>query len=180
MTQHETRRPYGNIILTGFMGTGKSSVGRLLAARLGFTFVDTDAAIESRCGQTVHEIFRDRGEPAFRAMEAALAQELGAGDRQVIATGGRMMLDSANAAALSRHGLIFCLWATPEEILERLSGASTAVRPLLEGPDPEARIRLLYEERQAGYKQFSPVTTSGKTITAVVEELLAMLNIPPV
>lgn len=179
MTQHETRPPHGNIILTGFMGTGKSSVGRLLAARLGFTFVDTDAVIESRCGQAIHEIFRDRGEPAFRALEAALAEELGAGDRQVIATGGRMMLDSANAAALSRDGLIFCLWATPEEILERLSGPSTAVRPLLEGPDSEARLRSLYAERRAGYAQFTPVTTSGKTLTAVVEALLAMLNIPP-
>ena len=178
MPHRETRAFDGNIILTGFMGTGKSSVGRLLAARLGFTFVDTDAVIENRCGQAIHEIFRDRGEPAFRAMEAALAEELGAGDRQVIATGGRMMLDSANAAALSRHGRVFCLWATPEEILDRLSGTGTAVRPLLEGSDPEARIRALFEERRAGYAQFIPVTTSGKTLFAVVEALLAILNVP--
>ena len=161
-----------NIILTGFMGTGKSSVGRLLAERLGYTFIDTDEVIETRCGRAVHEIFRDQGEAAFREMEAALACELGAAEKQVIATGGRLMLDAANAAALSRNGRVFSLWATPEEIVERVTKDTIAVRPLLAGSAPEVRIRALYEERRMGYARFTPVKTSGKTIAEVVQVLL--------
>lgn len=164
--------PNWNIILTGFMGTGKSSVGRLLAQRLGYQFVDTDNLIEARCGHAVHEIFRDQGEAAFREMEAALARELGAVKNQVIATGGRLMLDAANAAVLSRNGRVFCLWATPEEIIARVAKDTVAVRPLLAGPVPEARLRALYDERRAGYAQFTPVETSGKTIAEVVQVLL--------
>jgi len=171
MTAGEDMMSGRNIILTGFMGTGKSSVGRLLAVRLGFTFVDTDEVIAARCGQAVHEIFRDLGEAAFREMEAALACELGAAEGQVIATGGRLMLEAANAAALSRNGHVFSLWATPEEIVTRVAKDTIAVRPLLAGPAPEARIRALYEERRAGYAQFTPIKTSGKTIAEVVQVL---------
>lgn len=172
MSDCKTRTATQNIILTGFMGTGKSSVGRRLAERLEYTFVDTDEIIEERCGKQVHEIFRDEGEAAFRRMETLLALELGNLTRQVIATGGRLMLDEANAAALSRNGLVFCLWATPEEILSRVANDAIAVRPLLAGPAPEERIRALYEERRSGYACFTPVDTSGKTVAAVVQELL--------
>lgn len=161
-----------NIILTGFMGTGKSSVGRRLAVRLGYAFVDTDEVIEARIGRTVQEIFRDRGEAAFREMEAALARELGARNRQVIATGGRLMLDAGNAAALCRKGRVFCLWADPAQILSRVANDKAAVRPLLEGPDPAARIRALLDARRAGYARFEPIVTTGKSIEAVVKELL--------
>jgi len=161
-----------NIILTGFMGTGKSSVGKLLAQRLGYQFVDTDKLIEARCGRAVHEIFREQGEAAFREMEAALAGELGAVEKQVIATGGRLMLDAANADNLSRKGRVFALWATPEEIIARVTKDTIAVRPLLAGPAPEVRIRALYEERRAGYARFTPVRTSGKTIAEVVQVLV--------
>ena len=171
MTAGEDMMSGRNIILTGFMGTGKSSVGRLLAVRLGYTFVDTDEVIATRCGQAVHEIFRDQGEAAFREMEAALVCELGAAEGQVIATGGRLMLDAANAAALSRNGHVFSLWATPEEIVTRVAKDTIAVRPLLAGSAPEARIRALYEERRAGYAQFTPIKTSGKTIAEVVQVL---------
>jgi shikimate kinase len=108
-------------------------------------------------------------------MEAALARELGGLKKKVIATGGRLMLDAANAAALSRRGRVFTLWATPEEIIARVANDTTAVRPLLEGPSFEARIRALFEERRAGYARFTPIETSGKTITEVVQLVLNRL-----
>src|SRR6187399_1176730 len=91
-----------NIVLTGFMGTGKTTVGRLLAARLGYEFVDTDEAIVERHGE-IADIFRTRGEEAFRQIERQLAAELASRERLVISTGGRMMLDPDNVAALGRN-----------------------------------------------------------------------------
>ena len=113
-----TTRP--NIIITGFMGTGKTTVGKLLAKQLDYDFVDTDELIVTRSGQTVEEIFQEKGEETFREMEAAVAQELGGKEGLVISTGGRTMLDPKNATALSKGGRVFCLVATPEEIMERL------------------------------------------------------------
>src|SRR5262245_28128798 len=125
-----------NIVLTGFMGTGKTTVGRLLAARLGYEFVDTDQVIVARHGE-IADIFRIRGEDAFRSIEGALATELASRERLVISTGGRMMLDPDNVAALGRNGLIFCLVAAPDEIFERISNDAPAVeRPLLAVADP--------------------------------------------
>ena len=128
MARREDKTTDDNIILTGFMGTGKSSVGRLLAEHLGYEFVDTDEWIAARCGKAIHDIFRDQGEAAFREMEAAFARELGGLKKKVIATGGRLMLDAANAAALSRAGRVFTLWATPEEIMARVANDTAAVR----------------------------------------------------
>ena len=103
-----------NIVLTGFMGTGKTTVGQLLAQQLDYKFVDTDVLIQERTGKSIPEIFEEKGEAAFREMEAALACELAARQGIVISTGGRMMLDSANAATLSSSGRVICLVATPE------------------------------------------------------------------
>src|SRR5512143_2336464 len=96
-----------NIVLTGFMGTGKTTVGRLLAAQLGYEFVDTDVLIEARLGRPISQVFAELGEAAFRQMEADLAQELANREGLVISTGGRLMLDPANVAALSRQGRVF-------------------------------------------------------------------------
>jgi shikimate kinase len=165
-----------NIILTGFMGTGKSTVGRLLAERLGYNFVDTDTVIQSRSGQSIAEIFEAQGEAAFRNMEAALAQELGRRQAQVIATGGGMMLDAGNAAALMTHGRAFCLKATPEDIIRRLGHDHQVRRPLLEVPDPTQHVRALLAEREAGYRRFRQIDTSGKSPQAVVDELLDIIG----
>ena len=111
-----------NIILTGFMATGKTTVGKLLADQMGYQFVDTDELIEERVGLTIAEIFQKKGEDAFRKMESDLAKELADKEGLVISTGGRFMLDPDNAEILIRHGLVFCLVATPEEILESPGG----------------------------------------------------------
>ncbi|AOY57026.1 shikimate kinase [Desulfococcus multivorans] len=161
-----------NIILTGFMGTGKSTVGKLLAKALGYRFVDTDELIQVRTGRTIAEIFNEKGEAAFREMEAETARELGRKSGLVISTGGRLMLDPDNAAALGETGRIFCLKATPEEIVARISGDAGAERPLLKGGDPIERIVGLMREREAGYARFRGIDTSGQTPEAVAKRLL--------
>ena len=149
-----------NIILTGFMATGKTTVGKLLAEELGYEFIDTDELIEERSGQTVAEIFRQKGEAAFRDMEADLAREMADKQGMVISTGGRMMLDPHNAAALSESGRVFCLVATPEEIMQRVVQDTDHRRPLLEVPNPIERIVELLQQREDDYGRFPQMETS--------------------
>ncbi len=139
----------GNIILTGFMGTGKSTVGRLLAARLQRAFVDMDAVIEQREGRKISAIFAEEGEPAFRAMERKLVGELSAQENLIIATGGGVVLNPDNLRDFSATGWVVCLSAPPEVILRRV--ASETHRPLLEEQDKAARITRLLESRRALY-----------------------------
>ena len=160
-----------NIILTGFMATGKTTVGKLLAEEFGYEFVDTDKLIENRTGRSVAQIFSQQGEAAFRRLEADLAGELARRQGLVIATGGRLMLDPENAAALSASGQVFCLVATPEEILERVERDPHVRRPLLEVPNLIERIVELLQERQAGYSCFSQMVTSGKSPEEVASTL---------
>jgi shikimate kinase len=165
-----------NIIITGFMGTGKTTVGKLLATQLGYDFVDTDELIVARSGQTVEKIFQDKGEEAFREMEAIVAMELGGKEGLVISTGGRTMLDPTNAAALSKRGRIFCLVATPEEIMERLARAPEVRRPLLDGSNPMARIVEIMREREEGYARFPQLVTSGKSPEELTNLLLKIIQ----
>lgn len=157
-----------NVVLTGFMGTGKTTVGRLLAARLGYAFVDTDEMIVQRDGRTIPTIFAQESEAYFRGLETAVSLELSTQSDLVIATGGRLMLDPINAEVLQRNGRVFCLTASPEEIVARVGGGG---RPLLNVPDPAVRIRELLAERAAGYGRYPQIDTTGKTAEDVVEEI---------
>ncbi len=170
-----------NIILTGFMGTGKSTVGKILARRLGWDFVDTDARIEQIQGRCVAEIFEHQGEESFRRCEAQVAESLANGYHYVIATGGRLMLDRQNAAVLARDSRVFCLHAATEEILRRLRDSPNR-RPLLDVPDAERRVRQLLAQRQEGYGRFEPIITDELSPQQVVEELLRRLSAasPPI
>ena len=159
-----------NIILTGFMGTGKTTVGRLMAKKLGYEFIDTDHLIEDEIGCSISDYFRTHGEVAFRQKETEMALRLSQSEGLVISTGGRMMLDPTNAEALSRTGRVFCLVATPEEILERVSHDSN-VRPLLQGANPLEHIVELLQQREKGYKRFSQFKTSAKKPNAIANEL---------
>ena len=163
--------PDNNLVLTGFMGTGKTTVGQQLARKLGREFVDTDLVIEERHGP-IHEIFKRQGESAFRDIERSLAHELGQRKGLVIATGGRMLLDPENFRALSQNGRIFCLVATPEEIYDRVSSDPARVnRPLLEVADPKQRIIELLGERGPDYERFPQLTTDQIDPDAIAEEL---------
>lgn len=168
-----------NIILTGFMATGKSTVGKLLAERLGYSFVDTDELIAARSGMSVAAIFREKGEAAFRRMESEVARELGEQTGLVVSTGGSLMLNPKNAAALGRRGHVFCLSAAPEEIYARVSKETQAHRPLLDTPDPLDRIVALMAEREEGYSRFPKLVTSGKRPEDIAAELTAMLPTDP-
>lgn len=146
---HSVNKP--NIALIGFMGTGKSTVGQLVAEQLGFRFVDTDHFIEGRVGKPVAQIFADAGELAFREIERRLLCEMADWTRTVIATGGGLAAQPGNLDVLKGFALVVCLWASPETIWERTRHQSH--RPLLKTPDPEARIRELLAEREPHYRQ---------------------------
>lgn len=160
-----------NIILTGFMGTGKTTVGKLMATRLNRTFVDTDELIQDRQKMSIPEIFKIHGEAAFRKMESDIARELGEKDGLIISTGGRLMLDPDNVAALSRKGRVFCLIATPREILSRIEQDNESKRPLLEVPNPSEHIVELLKERQKGYSRFQKIVTDDKQPLDVTDYL---------
>ncbi len=160
-----------NLVLTGFMGTGKTTVGRLLAERLGLEFVDTDAVIEQRHGP-IPEIFAQQGEVGFRRIERELAAELGQRRGLVVATGGRMMLDPDNEHSLGASGAVFCLTAPAEELLRRvLADRSTVERPLLAGADPADRIAELLTERAPLYQRFPQVDTTDRDPDEIAADL---------
>ena len=133
------------------MGSGKSSVGRLAADVLHFTFLDTDNVIEARAGKSVGDIFAQDGEPAFRQWERRIVEELTRREKTVIATGGGLPADPVNLASLKTHALVICLWASPETVWERVRGHNH--RPLLNEADPLAKIRELLAAREAHYRQ---------------------------
>ncbi|MCZ2113079.1 MAG: 3-dehydroquinate synthase [Anaerolineae bacterium] len=164
-----------NIILTGFMGTGKTTVGQALARRLDREFVDTDALIVARDGRSIAAIFEEDGEPRFRELERQVAAGLARRRGLVIATGGGLMLDPANIAALGATGPVFCLEATPADILERVSVEGDR-RPLLAGDDPLDAITALLQRRAPAYARFRAVDTGGRTTPEIVESIVAILE----
>lgn len=170
-------RPLGvrNVILTGFMGTGKSTVGRLLADLILMEWVDTDDLIEMRHGP-IPEIFANAGEPAFRACERAVADELAARSGLVVSTGGLLMLDPTNRALLSANSRIFCLVASPSEIAKRLGEGSAEQRPLLMGHDLEERMHAILAERSYEYSRFEQIQTDGITPEDIAVGLVERLQ----
>lgn len=144
---------YANIILTGFMGTGKTTIGRALAMRLGWRFLDTDLEIERRAEMSIPEIFTRHGEEHFRNLERQLCRELISQQGTVIATGGGMALDPENRKLLSLSGVVVCLRCSTEEILARVG--NNGGRPKLEGQDPAERVDSLLRERAASYSSFA-------------------------
>jgi shikimate kinase len=149
-----------NLALVGFMATGKSSVGQLVAAQLHFRFVDTDELIEAQAGKTISAIFAEDGEQRFREYERAVVEELKNYHRTVIATGGGLVTHGDNLNSLKTHALVICLWASPETIWERVRHQSH--RPLLQTPDPQATIRQMLAEREPFYRQTDVLVNSER------------------
>jgi shikimate kinase len=158
------------------MGTGKSSVGRLIAQTIHFTFLDTDQVIVAWAGKPVAEIFAKDGEPAFREWERRAVEDLTHRRKTVVATGGGLPANEANLASLKTHSLVVCLWASPEAILERTEGHSH--RPLLNGPDPLAKIRELLAVRAPYYRQADVlVNTEQRTLREVAAQVMHQFHL---
>lgn len=146
MAQHREIR---NLALVGFMASGKTTVGRLVAQRLHYEFIDADALIESRLGQSISQVFSEKGEEWFRVYERQIVAEMSAFQRVVISTGGGMGANLANLASLKQHACVVYLWASPETIWSRARRHSH--RPLLRDPNPLAKIRQLLAVRAPLY-----------------------------
>lgn len=163
-----------SIVLTGFMATGKTAVGRCLARELGREFVDMDEVIEAREGQTVQAVFQERGEAYFRSLEATLCAELGQHEGLVIATGGGSLVLPENRARFA-GAFVVCLDATPEAVLARVGDIRE--RPMLAGASPAERVAQLLAGRRAAYEQITVhVDTTGKTVAAVAAEVAALFR----
>ena len=161
------QRHLSNLALIGFMGTGKSCVGRMLATQLRFDFVDTDQLIEARAGRTIAMIFEQAGEEVFRSIERQVVSELSHLQRTVIATGGGLAANADNLASLKQHALVVCLWGSSETIWERVRGQNH--RPLLRAPDPMEKIRQLLAARAPFYRQADVlISTDMRSIKEVV------------
>jgi 3-dehydroquinate synthase len=162
-----------NIILTGFMGTGKTSIGREIAALTGRLFVDLDDLIVQRAGKSIPDIFAQDGEPAFRSLEAAVCAEMAEPAGLVIATGGGAVVNPANREALIAGGAVICLETDPETILRRVGNDND--RPMLSGPDRVARIRELLAARAGAYAAIPHhLDTADLTIPAAAERALGI------
>jgi shikimate kinase len=160
-----------NLILVGFMGTGKTTVGKIVASRLNMEFVDMDDVIEQRRGETIPQIFERYGEKFFRQLEHELVIELARRQGLVISTGGGIVLNQANIQIFSQTGVVICLQASPETVLQRVG--NDPHRPLLAGSDRMSRIRELLERRRPYYNAIPyQVDTNELTIDEVVEKVI--------
>jgi shikimate kinase/3-dehydroquinate synthase len=164
-----------NIVITGFMGTGKTKVGLEVARRLGREFVDMDALIEERVGMTIPEIFAQQGEGFFRQQERQLCQELAQRHGLVIATGGGALIPEESRQILGTSGLLVCLNCGVEEVLRRLAQAED--RPLLDVADRRERIETLLAQRREAYKRIPhQIDTTGLTVEEVAERVIGLLE----
>ena len=159
-----------NIVLTGFMGTGKTAVGRELSRILNMKLIDIDAEIEKAEGMTIPDIFRELGEPRFREIETEVVRKIAAVSHHVISAGGGVVLKDLNMELLRGNGLIFCLTATPGTILKRTGGSDN--RPLMNTEDRLEKIIGLLETRKPFYERAGiMIDTEDKTPLQVAGEI---------
>ena len=174
------------IVLTGFMGAGKSATGKILARQLNLEFIDTDRIIEERAGQSIKEIFQLQGEPFFRSLEKTVVAEVARKDGVVIAVGGGAIVDSANRRNLKKNGIVIFLMVSPGEIRKRVAG--DASRPLLNTSQkagerlcslPKKKtIKNLLSQRLSLYRKADTcLDTDGKTPREVAQEIIEKLKL---
>jgi shikimate kinase len=160
-----------NIVITGFMGTGKTSVGKIIAEKLGWEFYDVDRIIEEEVGSSIAEIFSKKGEDYFRKVEANAVRLLSILDESVISCGGGVVLSAKNMDELEMNGVVVCLLASPEKIVERTG--RTRNRPLLNVEEPVKKIKELLNSRKKHYERCSlAVTTDDLTEEEVASIIL--------
>ncbi len=160
-----------NIILTGFMGSGKTAVGKELSHLLGWRIIDVDDEIVNEQNMTINEIFGKIGEPAFRDIETAMIRKVARNRNVIISTGGGAVLRQENMDILRDGGIIVCLWASPDTIFKRTKNDNR--RPLLQVDDPLRKIRELLEHRRPFYEKADlMINTEKKTPLQIAEEIL--------
>lgn len=161
------------VFLIGLPGSGKSTIGRQLARRLGLPFVDVDHAIEARIGCSIRAYFEREGETAFRDIEARLIDEISAGEAAVVSTGGGSVLRPENRTCLKERGHVVYLRSTPEELYRRLRHDRN--RPLLQVDDPMAKLRELHAQRHPLYVQTAHFTIdTGRPSVATLVNMIVM------
>ncbi|MCE5312137.1 MAG: shikimate kinase [Nitrospiraceae bacterium] len=164
-----------NVVLTGFMGTGKSAAGQIIAKKLGLRFIDIDAEIERTQGITINEIFALHGEEFFRDLESAVIDELSKAGPAVIATGGGAVLREENMRRLRENGIVVCLMAEPEIIFSRVGKAGN--RPLLKTDDAMTKIKEMLKARSPYYNKADIIIDTGnKTPLETAEEVIQQVK----
>jgi shikimate kinase len=164
-----------NIIITGFMGTGKSVVAKELARKLKMEFTDMDRIIEERREMSVADIFAGQGEKYFREQENKLVKELSKKENTVIATGGGTLLSSDNARMLGQKGQIICLYADSQTIYNRVNKKNN--RPLLKRENVLSEINRLLEEREEAYNNFTiKIETTNLNVQEVADKIITLLR----
>lgn len=166
-----------SIALIGFMGTGKTAVGHVLARKLNMEFFEIDALIEVKAGRTIPQIFEDGGEIGFRELEIEVAKEIAQEEHAVIACGGGLVLNRINIDRLKQGAVIVCLTASPAVALKRVS-REVGQRPLLEVEDPLGTIRHMMKSRRPFYAQAADITvnTSKMSTDSVAEAIIMSLR----
>ncbi len=159
-----------NIVLVGFMGTGKTAAAKLLAERTGMTYLSIDDMIVAKEGMPINDIFKKKGERYFRKVEKEVIAEAVRGDNLVIDAGGGAVIDKGNMAAFRNNGIIICLWADEKVIYERIKHCTN--RPLLNVADPVSKIRELLTERRGFYEKADKhIDTTELTLEETVKAL---------
>lgn len=167
-----------NIVLVGFMGTGKTVVAKRLAERLGMKYLDLDDVIESWDGRRISQIFAEDGEPGFRQLEKKAAAKISKLDNLVLATGGGVVLDSENVRNLKQNGVMICLTATPEIIYARVKDETH--RPILNISDPMAKINELLDFRAPYYARADfTIDTSKISVDEITDKILELIKEKP-
>ncbi|MHA1727587.1 MAG: shikimate kinase [Promethearchaeota archaeon] len=167
-----------NVVLIGFMGTGKTTVGKILADKLGKEFLEMDKIIEKKANKSIPEIFSEDGEIKFRELEMEVAKELSGKKDSVIAAGGGVVLNKLNIDYLKRTAEIILLKATPKDIYDRISLDGKEKRPLLNNEDPMGEIKKLLEFRKPFYEMATntSVSTHNKTLRKITEEIITIIT----
>ena len=171
MVLNDSQQAKPNLYLVGFMGVGKSDLGRRAARELGFRFLDSDAQIEQKQGMRIPEIFETQGEATFRRYEREFIESGHPDHGCVVSCGGGLVIEPGMKELVKSKGVVICLFATVESIIERTGRNKN--RPLLNVPDPAAKIRALLKEREPIYMESgSCITTDGRTIPEVVRHMI--------
>jgi len=164
-----------NIIIVGFMATGKTTVAKALAKKLGRTYVSIDDEIEKRSGNVISDIFKNKGEAYFRKLEREIIESVSEKNDQVIDTGGGAVLDKENMVNFKKNGVVICLWSPPGVIFERTR--KSIHRPLLNVEDPANEIKKLSEARRPFYKKADfHIDTADFDIKAIVKKISEIID----